>query len=238
MSELQRMGNGRPRNTHGFDGFPQRLRTAIGDTSIRAFARACGLSDAAVRQYLAGQSEPTRPVLLAMARETGVSLEWLLTGRGEAQPGLLTGRAVHMLSPHETDREVAVSPAAEGGGNADSVGVRVVLAAGDAAYALPQLPLETGRLLLRFIRGDAMAPLLSDGDVVLLDPEQTDVPVEGVYGLQTDGGPGLLYRRLQRLPGGAVQAASANPAYPPFTFDLQGSEAHVLGRVVWVSHLL
>ncbi|EKV01603.1 putative transcriptional regulator [Leptolyngbya sp. PCC 7375] len=65
------------------DGFPSRLKQAMGTKSIRGFARECGFSDTVLRQYLSGQSEPTRPVLLAIARAADVSLEWLAAGQGE-----------------------------------------------------------------------------------------------------------------------------------------------------------
>ena len=63
------------------DGFPSRLKQAMGSKSIRGFARECGFSDTVLRQYLSGQSEPTRPVLLAIARAADVSLEWLAAGQ-------------------------------------------------------------------------------------------------------------------------------------------------------------
>lgn len=61
--------------------FPARLRQAIGDKSIRAFARECGFSDSVLRQYLSGQSEPTRPALIAIARTAGVQIAWLVSGQ-------------------------------------------------------------------------------------------------------------------------------------------------------------
>ena len=66
------------------DDFPNRLKKAIGDNSIRGFARSCGFSDTVLRQYLNGQSEPTRPALLAIARSSGVSLEWLAGGQASS----------------------------------------------------------------------------------------------------------------------------------------------------------
>ncbi|NET36548.1 MAG: LexA family transcriptional regulator [Cyanothece sp. SIO1E1] len=67
------------------DDFPHRLKKAVGSQSIRSFARECGFSDTVLRQYLNGQSEPTRPALLAMARTANVSLEWLAVGQGSSQ---------------------------------------------------------------------------------------------------------------------------------------------------------
>ncbi len=64
-------------------GFPERLKLAMAGQSARAFARAIGKSDAVVRQYLSGESEPTRKVLLAIARVANVAVEWLVSGKGK-----------------------------------------------------------------------------------------------------------------------------------------------------------
>jgi len=65
--------------------FPRRLRESIGRRSVLSFARACGLSDSLVRKYLSG-SLPGLAKALVMAREAGVSLEWLATGREWSGP--------------------------------------------------------------------------------------------------------------------------------------------------------
>lgn len=50
-------------------------------------AEALGLSRETVRSYRRGTSDPTAPALVALARLTGRSVEWLVTGR-EPAPGL------------------------------------------------------------------------------------------------------------------------------------------------------
>jgi len=73
-------------------GFPERLKLAMAGQSARAFARAIGKSDAVVRQYLSGESEPTRKVLLAIAHATNVTIEWLVSGKGEMYPSAAVRR--------------------------------------------------------------------------------------------------------------------------------------------------
>lgn len=68
-------------------GFSARLRALVGEQSARAFARRAGVSDTFVRQCLAGQSEPTRPVLIALATAGAVRLDWLATGQGPMREG-------------------------------------------------------------------------------------------------------------------------------------------------------
>jgi transcriptional regulator with XRE-family HTH domain len=62
--------------------FPERLKLAIGEMSTREFANKSGFSPAAIYKYLAGKSEPSRPVLISMAKAAGVNIEWLMTGKG------------------------------------------------------------------------------------------------------------------------------------------------------------
>lgn len=49
--------------------------------SVAALARTAGISQSGIRKYYLG-AEPTRPVLIALARATGISLLWLVDGRG------------------------------------------------------------------------------------------------------------------------------------------------------------
>ena len=67
--------------------FAPRLRQAIGDRSLRSFARTAGVSETVLRKYIAGESEPTRPALIAMARAARVRLEWLAIGEGPMLAG-------------------------------------------------------------------------------------------------------------------------------------------------------
>jgi transcriptional regulator with XRE-family HTH domain len=62
--------------------FPDRLKEAIGEKSVRSFASLSGLSPTVMHQYLAGKSEPTRLALIALANAAEVNLEWLMTGDG------------------------------------------------------------------------------------------------------------------------------------------------------------
>lgn len=63
-------------------GFPDRLKEAMGSESPHAFAKRCGASYSVMLGYLKGKSEPTRPVLVRMARAADVSLAWLAAGIG------------------------------------------------------------------------------------------------------------------------------------------------------------
>jgi len=69
------------------EAFAERLDQSIHDTSVRSFSRKCGVSETALRAYLAGKSDPSRRALVAMAKTAGVSVSWLATGNGIMHPG-------------------------------------------------------------------------------------------------------------------------------------------------------
>lgn len=60
---------------------PGRVAIAMKGQSVNSFAEKCGISEGAIRQYLAG-STPGVDKIVAMARVAGVSVEWLATGKG------------------------------------------------------------------------------------------------------------------------------------------------------------
>ena len=68
------------------DDFPDRLLNAITNKfkSTRQFSLASGIPASSLAQYLKGVSEPTRPVLCAMAQVLGVNVSWLATGKETA----------------------------------------------------------------------------------------------------------------------------------------------------------
>lgn len=72
--------------------FVERLKSVIGEQSIRSFAIKCGFSNTVLGKYLTG-SEPSRPALIAIARTAGVSLEWLATGNINSETQLRLERA-------------------------------------------------------------------------------------------------------------------------------------------------
>jgi transcriptional regulator with XRE-family HTH domain len=62
--------------------FSERLGEAFDFATMAAIARRLGVPHATVRNYFGGRM-PSPEVLIKIARETNVSLNWLLTGTGE-----------------------------------------------------------------------------------------------------------------------------------------------------------
>lgn len=68
------------------DEFILRLRKAFDNASMAVVARRLGIPHATVRNYYQGRL-PAPEVLIKIATETGVSLNWLLIGTGDMYAG-------------------------------------------------------------------------------------------------------------------------------------------------------
>ena len=86
------------------------------------------------------------------------------------------------------------------------------------------------------VTGASMSPSLEEGDVVLVNPDDTDVKSGRVYALLVDDE--LKVKRLHKRPGGGLEITSDNPA-PQYRSETVAPDAmkyvKVVGRVIWRS---
>ena len=89
-----------------------------------------------------------------------------------------------------------------------------------------------GKLTIIRVEGDSMAPTLSPGDDILLDPVDCDERLrDGIYVLRVDDT--LVVKRIALNPiGGRVTVQSDNPAYSDWP-DCELGEINCIGRVIW-----
>ena len=82
-----------------------------------------------------------------------------------------------------------------------------------------------------------MEGVLNDKDIILVNHGDRE-PREGIYVLRLDGQ--LIVKRVQRLPGSELFVTSTNPAYKPFTINLNNipSDFDVVGKVVWYGRVV
>jgi transcriptional regulator with XRE-family HTH domain len=62
--------------------FAKRLREAFGNASNAEIARRCKTADTTIKPYADGERLPIAEMLIQMHRASGVSLDWLLLGKG------------------------------------------------------------------------------------------------------------------------------------------------------------
>ncbi len=82
------------------------------------------------------------------------------------------------------------------------------------------------------VEGDSMAPTLSPGDDILIDPVGcSDQLRDGIYVLRVDDA--LVVKRIALNPvGRRLTVQSDNPAYPDWP-DCGIGEINCIGRVIW-----
>jgi phage repressor protein C with HTH and peptisase S24 domain len=99
---------------------------------------------------------------------------------------------------------------------------------GDPLVELPASVVEGRSLIALEVAGDAMAPTIREGDVVVVDCS-TQPLREAVYVLVIGDVP--VVRRIGMKPAGGCVAICDNPRYG--SEDVDRAALQVLGRVVW-----
>jgi transcriptional regulator with XRE-family HTH domain len=74
-------------NSVDYDGFPDRMSRAFGYLKRAEIADKLGVNYQTLTNWLNGRNEIPVSELVKVANETGCSLNWLLTGKGEIFPG-------------------------------------------------------------------------------------------------------------------------------------------------------
>lgn len=226
-------GTSRPFHDEQIGRFPERLEQAMRGRSAREFARASGISDASVRDYLRGDSYPSLDRLDAIAAAAGVSAKWLAVGDGTPEPGISEDKGAYAVGSTGYFSLVPVYD--------------VVVSAGHGTIAEDGSPsrhlafrrdwlvshgLSTKDLAVIEVRGDSMSPTINPGDTVLVNTSDVQIGADAIYVLRLDGH--LYAKRCQRGLDGSVRVISDNPAYQEQTISASNlADLHVVGRVVW-----
>jgi phage repressor protein C with HTH and peptisase S24 domain len=78
------------------------------------------------------------------------------------------------------------------------------------------------------VDGESMEPTLSDGSIVFIDREQTNISKDGIFIASTTAG--LFIKRIRRRADGMIELISDNKAYSPEV--LAPDEVIIVGKVV------
>ncbi len=210
------------------DDFIARLRwLAERAGNASALVRQAGISPSGFQKYLGG-AEPSRRVLIALAEAGGVTLEWLMTGRGPREAAVRDSwpeNHLTLLPLYRGDDADCAAPQA-------SPEKLVQLAF--CQEWLARHGFDPAHLATMRVEGNAMSPTFRAGDTLVVDRQSTSVADGEVYVLR-DGG-GLLIKRLQRQLGGMVSLTSDNAQYAPMQAPLESLD--IVGRVIWRGALL
>lgn len=211
-------------------------REALGkDMTRKAVGVVLGLHHNTIAKFERGESVPDALQLARLAQLYARHVSWFLD---VAPAPLMVQEGV----PASTTEAVTVGTqtfvphfdvwASAGHGAFNACEAVKAMRAFDSSYIRHELGISHGRLAMINVSGASMEPMIGDGDVVLVDLQDTAVQVEGPHLVRMDGA--LLVKLLARRPGGRLRVSSANEAYEPFEVDSRSSaDFEVLGRVRW-----
>ncbi len=174
-----------------------------------------------IGKYLSGKSDPSRERLVKLAEAAGISIRWLATGEGEMS---------------RNDDSFIFMPRSEIGSDRMSVVSDQVVdyVAFKTEWVRETLRADPGRLALIEARGDAMAPTIHSGDLVLIEMSAQSFGPEGVYAIIRPDG--LAVKRLVRRLDGMIEVRSDNPLHG---YEVASPGAfNVMGRVLWFGRRL
>ncbi|MGH8012836.1 MAG: XRE family transcriptional regulator [Candidatus Binataceae bacterium] len=215
--------------------FQRRLRLIMQQFgSVADLARAVGVSDNAIYKWVTGRGQPSMVSLVNLATAAGVSVEWLATGRGVQLKGkpLLTELVTGAAPQDDAEqyfagaRQVPQAPGQpffEHQQIVDYLGFK-------ASWLRRVLNADAHDLVLIEAMGDAMAPTIKEGDLVLADLRGSRFRFDGVYLLRA--GAELVVKRLQHCADGALSMRGDNPAYQ--AQEVRSEAITIVGRVVWI----
>lgn len=240
----------RPTSEEELGRFKNRLKDAIGNLSIRAFADKCGLSEGVLRSYLRGDTYPTLDRLLAISMAAGIQMTDLVGGADpvaypqqdkDLNPAQMWEKAHR---PHgENGRSdyiylplLDVRASAGGGSLVGAEHILDVLAF-KREWICQGLHASPDNLYLITVEGDSMEPTLHRGDVIMVDKSISIR--DGIFVIRRDEE--LLVKRIQRSIGGGITLVSDNRAYREecLTPDqLKDSDVEIVGKVVWAAKMM
>jgi len=201
------------------------------DQTLSDLASALEVPSGTLGNYVRGEREPSFEFLVRLRRLTGIDVNWLITGEGEARidPDSPAARADRTTVPHYSVQA--------------SAGTGAVVLAEDVNDYFVVSPDWLSRYVPRGAkvgiieaRGDSMEPTIHDGDILLINfsIDRRNVDAGGVFVVSFEGG--LMVKRLQMMTSGAVRISSDNDYYQPEEISREDADERmsVLAQVVWV----
>lgn len=216
--------------------FQSRMRD-MNMTQTELGQRAFGKADNTAIQSLKKGSSPGYDRVAAMAKVLGLEL---YLGMPKQEPRstqiVVDGGAYVPVPLHE-----AMLSAGPGALNGNAAIIDQLVFRQDW---LAKIGVPAANAAMARISGDSMAPALRDGDLVLIDTANCEVPVRRrarggkvgpIYAFLQNGE--ARVKRIERPEAKYLILLSDNPTFPPeMVSDLRVDNFQILGQVVWSGH--
>ncbi|MCF5727098.1 XRE family transcriptional regulator [Aeromonas veronii] len=207
-------------------------RSACGFTQDQLAARV-GVTRVAVSHWERGGAEPKGRYLNDLAEALGVTVDWLLTGNG-------ADISSHQQVPGFHNVEPAVIPQGKRipvisyvqAGNWREMCEQATTFDGNVEYVSASIDIGPRGFGL-WLRGNSMTPIFNEGDLVIVDPDESPRP--GDYVVAKNGSEGATFKKYR--PRGidengqeVFELVPLNDDYPPMHSDRQYIE--IIGVMV------
>lgn len=200
-------------------------RSAL-DLSQQELADACEVSRNAVSMWETDKNLPGTEHLIELSDTLDASIDWLLKGSGTL-PG---DEFANFELIEQYDLSVS---AGHGSLVLDETASRQL--AFRKAW-LSGLGINAKDAGLFTATGDSMAPVINDGDSILVDYQDKVIRGDRIFVAEHDNE--IFVKRIQKLMGG-LTLTSVNNDYAPIVFPAaEADQLHIIGRVRWIARSL
>ncbi|WP_315368888.1 S24 family peptidase [Kingella oralis] len=201
-----------------------RAKIAIDAKSDSDLARWLGVATSVISGYRRRETVPLEQCI-KIAEQTGVSLDWLILGKGDQQAQ--SNSTVQNYDDNDAVWVPLYDVYASAGGGADIWGEEVEQLIPFSRLWLNQKNLHSQDLACIKVRGDSMEPTLNNGDVILVNTARQ--VGDGVFVVRI--GSLLRVKRLQTLLNGSLKISSDNPIYESETLNpKEDSDFAIIGE--------
>ncbi|MDC7788018.1 XRE family transcriptional regulator [Rhodoplanes sp. TEM] len=210
-------------------GLFDRLKRAVQDAGGNAFVSArSGVPLSTLNTYLAGATMPSLAKLASVARACGISLDYLVTGKGEAVE----------TTKNWPERLILIQSLAFRASAGD--GLLIVDEESETTpfprQILDRLGLKASKVRLLEAAGNSMSPTIEDGDPLLVELGETSVADGRIYVFTI--GDQVLVKRLRRRGSCLLMRADNRELYPDEEDVPTVEPVRIIGRVRWVGRSL
>ena len=221
----------------------ERLKLIRGKKTLKEFSKECDVNINTLGNYERGTRTPDANFLFKIYK-MGININWLLSGEGSMynDTHMISEPESHYIATSNTEnKDFALIPryaveASAGSGSAIDQEQEI----GKMAFRrdwLKNKVLNIDNLVTINVKGDSMAPTITDGAIVLVDMNQTGIPGEGIYIIQNDDH--LYAKRLQPDFNDGLIIKSDNPNYSDQHLKSKDiRNLKIIGKVVWAGNEL
>jgi SOS-response transcriptional repressor LexA len=211
-------------------GIIKRLMAAAGAKNLVALARWLDVTPSACTRALGRRKVPDA-WLYKVAYRTGVTIEWLRTGKGERLDPRFSGELRSGI--------VAESRADYGAARGRMVPVLTWIQAGaltaatdlypyaGAAEDYVPVPVKGKRCFALRVRGDSMLPAFMEGDTIVVDPDRAPQSGDLVVAVVDDAGEATFKQYLNKRDGQVLHPLNASYKEIPLA-----PEHRIVGKVI------